>query len=253
MTARLPREAPASFEVRVLPGLDSLAEEAAREFERAASDALRARAFFRVALAGGSTPRALHGRLARKPYRSRIEWNRIRFFFGDERCVLPDQERSNYRMARETLFDPLRIPAECVFRMRGEAEPHAAAAEYARTLEREFARSRSGPRYDLVFLGLGPDGHTASLFPGTKALRERSRLVVANDVPKFREWRLTSTYRLLNAAHRVIFLVAGEEKRQPVNRIVKREPGYQKLPASGVRPRRGALLWLLDEEAGRDL
>jgi 6-phosphogluconolactonase len=253
MTAKLPREAPARFEVRVLPGLDSLAEEAAREFDYAVSEALRDRVVFRVALSGGSTPRALHARLAAKPYRTRIAWERIRFLFGDERCVPPDHERSNFRMARETLFDPLRIPSDQVFRMRGEADPPAAAAEYARTLASEFARSRSGPRFDLVLLGLGPDGHTASLFPGTKALGERVRLVVANSVPKFREWRLTSTYRLLNAARRVVFLAAGEEKRAAVNRIVKREPGWRKLPAAGIRPRDGTLLWLLDEEAGRDL
>ncbi|HYT32170.1 MAG TPA: 6-phosphogluconolactonase [Thermoanaerobaculia bacterium] len=253
MTSQLPRAAPARFEVRVLPGLDSLAEEAAREFDHAVSDALRDRVVFRVALSGGSTPRSLHERLAAKPYRTRIAWERIRFFFGDERCVPPDHERSNFRMARETLFDPLRIPSAHVFRMRGEADPPAAAAEYARTLVSEFARSRSGPRFDLVFLGLGPDGHTASLFPGTKALEERARLVVANYVPKFREWRLTSTYRLLNAARRVVFLAAGEEKREPVNKILKREPGWRKLPASGIHPQRGTLLWLLDEEAGRDL
>jgi 6-phosphogluconolactonase len=253
MTSQLPPAAPARFEVRVLLGLDSLAEEAAREFDHAVSDVLRDRVVFRVALSGGSTPRALHERLAAKPYRTRIAWDRIRFFFGDERCVPPDHDRSNFRMARETLFDPLRIPSDHVFRMRGEADPAAAAAEYARTLASQFARSRSRPRFDLVFLGLGPDGHTASLFPGTKALGERVRLVVANYVPKFREWRLTSTYRLLNAARRVVFLAAGEEKREPVNRIVKREPGWRMLPASGIHPQSGTLLWLLDEEAGRDL
>jgi len=253
MTANLPREAPARFEARVLPDLDSLAEEAAREFARAAKECLRDRALFRVALAGGSTPRVLHDRLVRKPYRSRIDWNRIRFFFGDERCVPPDHERSNYRMARETLFEPLRIPSDHVFRMRGEEEPHAAAAEYARTIASEFARSRSGVRFDLVFLGLGPDGHTASLFPGTKALGERNRPVAANYIPKFREWRLTLTYPAFNSARRMIFLAAGEEKREPASRILKRERGYRELPAARIRPRCGALLWLLDEEAGRDL
>src|SRR5262249_31509234 len=155
---QLPRAAPARFEVRVLPDLESLAEEAAREFRRAASEAMRGRAFFRVALAGGSTPRLLHEQLVRGARRSRTGLKRIRFFFGDERCVPPDHERSNYRMARETLFDPLGISPGQVFRMRGEGEPHTAASEYARTLQREFARSRSGPRFDLVLLGLGPDG-----------------------------------------------------------------------------------------------
>jgi 6-phosphogluconolactonase len=249
----LPREAPASFEARVLPGAAAVAEEAAREFARGAEECLRDRAVFRVALSGGSTPRALYERLARSPFRSRIDWDRIRFFFGDERCVPPDNERSNYRMARETLFEPLRIPLDHVFRMRGEDEPHAAAAQYAHALASEFARSRSGVRLDLVFLGLGPDGHTASLFPGTKALLERKRPVAANYVGKFREWRLTLTYPVFNAGRRVIFLAVGEEKREPVNRILKRQRGYRELPAAGIRPRRGALLWLLDEEAGRDL
>src|SRR5215467_1119629 len=153
---QLPPPAPARFEVRVLPDLESLAEEAAGEFRRAASEGMRRRSFFRVALAGGSTPRLLHEQLVRERGRFRIEWKRVRFFFGDERCVPPDNERSNYRMARETLFDPIGISADEVFRMRGEGEPHAAADEYARTLEREFARSRSGPRFDLVLLGLGP-------------------------------------------------------------------------------------------------
>ncbi len=237
--------------MRVLPDLDSLAEEGAREFARAAAEALRDRGVFRVSLSGGSTPRALHKGLARSPFRSTIDWGRIRFFFGDERCVPADDQRSNFRMTRETLFAPLRIPPDHVFRMHGEGEPREAARQYARLLQKEFAQPR--PRFDLILLGLGQDGHTASLFPGTMALAERRRLVAANYVPKLREWRLTLTYPVLNSARRVIFLAAGAEKRKAVSRIVKRQRGYRKLPAARVRPRRGTLLWLLDEEAGRDL
>lgn len=172
------------------------------------------------------------------------------FFFGDERCVPPDSDRSNYRMARETLFDPLGIEPSRVFRMHGEAPPRTAADEYADVLGGEFASGRGWPRFDLIFLGLGPDGHTASLFPKTRALEERARSVVANRVPKFREWRLTLTYPVLNAARRVIFLAAGEEKAEAATAILTRSRGWRELPAARVRPKKGSLLWLLDEEAG---
>jgi len=226
----------------VVPGKDVLAEEAAREFEAAAQTAIESGGSFRVALSGGSTPRAVHERLTRAPHRKAIDWKRVVFFFGDERCVPPDSGRSNYRMARETLFEPLGIASERIHRMRGEAPPKEAAAEYAGILGRET--------FDFVFLGLGADGHTASLFPGTRALDEKASRVAANWVPKMREWRLTLTYPVLNAARRVVFLVSGEEKRGPATAILKRKPGWRDLPASRVRPTRGSLLWLLDEEAG---
>ncbi|HKD10417.1 MAG TPA: 6-phosphogluconolactonase [Thermoanaerobaculia bacterium] len=238
-------------EVRILPGPADVAEDGAGVFVAAAKEAIGARGVFHVALSGGSTPRALHELLAREPLRRKVDWKRVRFFWGDERCVPPESERSNYRMARETLLEPLRIPAKHVFRMRGEEEPRAAAVSYEEVLAREFGAR--GPRLDLIFLGLGPDGHTLSLFPGTRALRERSRKVVANYVPKFREWRLTLTYPVVNAACRAVFLAEGVAKRDPAARILRRKPGYRELPASGIRPRDGQLLWLLDQEAGRDL
>jgi 6-phosphogluconolactonase len=236
-----------------VPGTEALAEEAARQFESAAKAAIESGGTFRVALSGGSTPRAVHERLTRPPFRKGIDWARIRFFFGDERCVPPDSDRSNYRMARETLFDPLRISPEKVFRMKGEAPPRAAAAEYERVIVGELAARRGRPCFDFIFLGLGPDGHTASLFPGTRALAEGASFVAANWIPKTREWRLTATYPLLNAAQRVVFLAAGPEKRNPATTILKRKPGWRELPASGVRPRNGTVLWLLDEEAGGNL
>jgi 6-phosphogluconolactonase len=251
---RLPPEGPASFEARVVPGKDALAEEAAREFEAAARTALQGDGEgggpFRVALSGGSTPRAVHERLTRTPHRKGIDWKRVIFFFGDERCVPPDSDRSNYRMARETLFEPLGISEERIHRMRGEAPPKEAAAEYAGILERELPVERGVPTFDLIFLGLGPDGHTASLFPKTRALEEKGRPVAANRVPQMGEWRLTVTYPVLNAARRVVFLVSGGEKAGPATTILKRRPGWRDLPASRVRPTRGSLLWLLDEEAG---
>ena len=237
----------------MLPGGDALAEEAARQFETAARTAIESGGTFRVALSGGSTPRAVHDRLTRAPHRRGIDWGRVHFFFGDERCVPPDSDRSNYRMARETLFEPLRIRPDRIFRMKGEAPPKEAAAEYARLLEAELRRERGWPSFDFVFLGLGTDGHTASLFPGTRALEEKTAPATANWVPKLREWRLTATYPLLNAARRVVFLVAGDEKRAAASTILKRRPGWRELPAARVRPRRGTVLWLLDEEAGGNL
>jgi 6-phosphogluconolactonase len=240
-----------SFEIHVVPDAAALAEAGALEFARAASDALEDRGIFRMILAGGSTPRALYARLTRGPFRRSIRWDRVRFFFGDERCVPPDHERSNYRMAREALFDPLKIPAAHVLRMKGEADPARAARDYEVAIRRRFAGRP--PRFDLTLLGLGEDGHTASLFPGTAALAERRRLVAANDVPKFSEWRLTLTFRALNAARRVVFLVSGREKASAAAKILKKERGYRDLPAAGVSPSRGTLLWLLDEAAASKL
>ncbi len=156
-------------------------------------------------------------------------------------------------MAKETLFEPLGIRAGRVFRMKGEAPPKEAAAEYGHVLEGELAGVRGRPAFDFVFLGLGMDGHTASLFPGTRALEEKNQPVSANWVATLREWRLTATYPLLNAARRVVFLVVGAEKRDPATTILKRLPGWRDLPAARVRPRRGTALWLLDEEAGGGL
>lgn len=247
----LPDAAPAPFEIAVLPDVSALAEAAARQFALAARDAIADRGVFRVALSGGSTPGLLYGRLTRPLYRRSIPWERTRFFWGDERCVGPDDARSNYRLAREKLLDPLKIPAERIFRIKGEEPPAAAAAQYEETLRRQF-RGRPA-RLDLVLLGLGADGHTASLFPGSPALAENRRLVAPNPVARLSEWRVTLTYRAVNAARRVLFLVSGEEKSAPAERILKKRPGYEKLPASGVSPRRGSLLWLLDEAAASRL
>jgi 6-phosphogluconolactonase len=251
LPTQLPDPAPASFEISVLPNAKALAEAGAREFARAADDALSDRGVFRVALAGGSTPRGLYRRLTQAPYRRAIRWDRIRFFWGDERCVPPEHESSNYRMARETLLQPLRIPASQVFRMRGEQQPEQAARSYEEVLRREFRRRPV--KLDLVLLGLGGDGHTASLFPGTAALAEERRLAAANFVPKLSQWRLTLTYPAINATRRIVFLVSGAEKAAPSAKILKKQRGWQDLPASNIASRRGTLLWLLDEAAASKL
>lgn len=246
-----PDSAPASFEIHVLPDAKALAEGGTREFASAASAAIDDRGIFRVALAGGSTPRALYRKLARPPRRRSIRWSRVRFFWGDERCVPPDDEKSNYRMALETLLRPLGIPARQVFRMKGEQGSAQAARAYEETLRGQF-RGRPA-RFDLVLLGLGKDGHTASLFPGTAALAQDSRLVVANFVPGLSQWRITLTYPAINSARRVVFLVSGAEKAVAAAKILQKQRSHKDMPASGIAPSRGTLLWLLDEAAASKL
>lgn len=250
----LPPEAPPKFEVRVVPNLASLADVAATEFAGAAGEAIADRGRFTVALSGGSTPRAFHQRLTRKPHRSGIPWKKVLFFWGDERCVPPADERSNYRMAKETLLDPLQIPPANVFRMEGERKPaSAAAAAYEAILREQLADAGRFPRLDLALLGIGSDGHTASLFPGMPALAEKRKWAISTHMPGAPERRITLTYPVFNAARRVLFLVSGQDKSGPVSKIVKKEPGYRSLPASGIRPGRGSLLWLLDEAAASRL
>jgi len=251
---RLPDKAPPNFEVRVVPDLTALAEAAAKEFASAARDAIDNRGRFTVALAGGSTPRALHQRLTRQPYRKEIDWKRVLFFWGDERCVPPTHERSNYRMARETLLDPLKIADANVFRMDAEREPpRAAAAAYEAVLRAQFSDAKRFPRLDFALMGIGSDGHTASLFPASPALAEKRKWAVSTPAPDGKERRITLTYPVFNATRRVVFLVSGQDKSGPVSKIVKKERGYRKLPASGIQPLRGSQLWLLDESAASKL
>ena len=249
---RLPEEGPSNFEVRVLPDADEAARAAALEIFHAAADAIGNRGVFRIALSGGTTPVRLFRLLAVPPFRERAEWSRTRFFFVDERCVPPEDPRSNYRLAKEHLLDPLGVPAERVFRMHGEDEPCRAAAEYQSILEEEFGGQDSVPRFDFVLLGLGTDGHTASLFPGTRVVEESGRWVAENEVAKLGEWRLTLTLPVLNASRWDVFLVTGAEKSGVVAKAVRRESSRE-LPASFVRPDRGSLIWILDEAAAAGL
>ena len=247
----LPRPSPSRFEIRVLPNPEEVARAGAAELVDAARDAMSNRGIFRVALSGGSTPRALFQTLASRPFRGRIDWNKSRVFFVDERCVPPTDERSNYRMAKAHLLGPLRIPEANVFRMPGEHEPRRAAREYERVLSKEFGGRT--PRFDFVLLGVGADGHTASLFPGTRTLAERAKAVSAAHVARLREWRITLTLPVLNAGRRVVFLAVGEEKRTAVAAILRRKRGSAALPASLVKPKRGSLVWILDAAAAADL
>ena len=223
---------------------EAVADAAAKRFLDTANRAVEKLDHFVVALAGGSTPRLLYQRLTESPYRERVPWDKTFFVFGDERCVGPDDESSNYRMAKETLFDPLEIPGHRVLRMKGEEIPADAARRYAVRLGDLFL-TRPAPSFDLVLLGIGTDGHTASLFPETEALDETERWVVANHVPALDSWRLTLTFPILNKAKRVIFLATGESKARIIAEAFGGVEHAEPYPCERVTPlhvRREALV-----------
>ncbi|MFL5805663.1 MAG: 6-phosphogluconolactonase [Roseiflexaceae bacterium] len=238
-------------ELVVLPDLAALAEAAARRFVALAGAAIERHGRFRVALSGGSTPRALHERLARA-HRDAVDWGRVEIFWGDERFVPPDDPESCYRMARETLLDHVPVPAANIYPMPTiGSTPEAAARAYAETLAAVFGAET--PRFDLIFLGMGPDGHTASLFPGhPEVVAPSGALVVAvHGAPKPPPTRLTCTYRVLNGAANVIFLVAGADKAATLRAVLRGPQDVARLPAQGVRPTNGALAWLADAAAAK--
>lgn len=206
---------------------------------------------FAVALAGGATPRSLYALLATSAYRERVPWASTHLFFGDERCVPPDHPESNFRMVKETLLDHVPVPGGHVHRMRGEdPAPERAAAAYESELRQFFAAAGDElPRFDLILLGLGADGHTVSLFPGALALGERRRLVVSSVVEGLVAPRLTLTLPVLNAAAKVVFLVAGSAKARALAAVVRGAGPGDPLPAALVRPDRGGLLYLADRAA----
>ena len=234
--------------VNVYESPEELAEAAAREFASRAAEAIRDRGRFAVVLAGGSTPKTTYEILARD-YADQIDWANVHVFFGDERAVPPDHGDSNYRMARETLLD--HVPVGSVHRMQGELPPDEAAEAYEQDLL-DFFGSEGLPRFDLILLGTGPDGHTASLFPETSALEVHDRWVVANPVLKLDTTRITLTVPVLNAARAVCFLVAGESKARPVAEILEGNPEPREYPASLIQPQDG-LVWMLDRPAASGL
>jgi 6-phosphogluconolactonase len=208
-----------------------------------ARNAIMDRNEFRIALSGGNTPAPVYARIAGEG--RNLPWDQIRFTFSDERCVPPDDSQSNFRMARENLFVPAAVPEKSIMRMRGEIDPQIAAKEYEDQLN-AIATARGQPIYqhDLILLGLGDDGHTASLFPGTAALDETTRHIVANFVPKLNAWRLTFTFPFINRARRILFLVGASKNPQLIERVLA---GDRQFPAARVNPVAGELTWIIGE------
>lgn len=241
---------PAKPGIRILKTAADLFEAAAAEFAAQASAAVRANGKFTVALSGGSTPRTLYSLLATKPG---IPWDKICFFWGDERHVPPDHSESNYRMANEALLSKVPARPQNIFRIHSEEKDASVAAlQYEQTLK-DFFHLPPGqfPRFDLILLGVGPDGHTASLFPGTSALSETQHLVVSNWVPKFNTHRITFTFPVLNAGACVIFVSSGADKAAILHEVL--ENSSADLPSQKVRPANGKLIWLVDVAAASSL
>ena len=245
--------------VEVAADRAALMEAGASAFVAAAEIAIRARGRFLTALSGGSTPRALFELLATERVAASIDWGRIHVCWGDERAVPPAADASNYRMAREALLDHVPIPASQVHRIRGEDPPMVAAAAYEQTLRTLFAtpagppRPVAGARFDLVLLGMGDNGHTASLFPGLQAVREAERWVVAESVAEVGMWRITLTPVVLNDAAEVLFLVSGGDKASMLHRVLDGPVRPDTYPAQIVAPHHGRLRWLVDAEAAAAL
>lgn len=232
--------------------LHSTAQAAAARWAELAREAIRERGAFHVALAGGSTPRALYEALAREPWRDQINWRATFIWFGDERCVPPTHPDSNYRMAQETLLALVDCPSTQIQRMEGERDPHAAARDYQRLLETRLPREELPdlpPHLDLVLLGLGSDGHIASLFPNTAILNQQIALTDAVFVPKLSAWRISLTYPLIAAARQVMMLVTGASKADIVTAVL--HGAAQELPATRLRSR-SAIEWYLDRAAAAD-
>jgi 6-phosphogluconolactonase len=244
--------------IQSYPTPEALADAVARHIVACAADAISSTGRFTLALAGGSTPRAAYSRLATGDLRLELDWQRTHVFWGDERCVPPDDLRSNYRMAKEALLDRVPIPPEQIHRIRGEDEPQEAAADYEDELRSllRMTPSSAAPRMtgpDLVLLGLGEDGHTASLFPGQPAVHEAEYWVMAVPAPTGDMWRITLTPTVLNLARNVTFVVSGASKSQRLAQVLEGPFAPDLLPAQAIRPSHGRLTWMVDEAAAARL
>ena len=245
--------------ISVIADAAALAAAAAERFVVAADHAIADRGRFIVALSGGSTPRRTFELLAREPFASRVNWSRVHVVWGDERCVPPTSAESNYRMARESLLDHVPIPLENVHRMHGEDDPERAAASYEMTLRTLFQTlngppsAEPGRNIDLALLGLGDNGHTASIFPGSAIVDEQARWVLSEYVSAVSMWRITMTAPLLNASTEILCLVSGRTKASILRQVLEGPRNPRELPAQLIAPTLGRTEWLVDRAAASDL
>lgn len=247
---------PVAPDIRIAHDGPEWAHEAAALVHAVSEEAIASHGRFLMVLSGGSTPKTLYQTLASREWKERFNWSRIFFLFGDERCVPPDHPQSNFAMAQTALFQPLGIPPDHIYRMKGELpDTRTAAQDYEKTLRRlTQCRATDIPRLDLILLGLGEDGHTASLFPGTDALEERTRAITVGTAPTGITSRLTVTLGVLNRAIVVLFLVSGSGKAPIVRAILEpRSETDRAFPSSLVAPTDGRLIWMLDRSAAAQL
>lgn len=240
--------------VQVYPDSEALSHAAARFWVEAAAEAIVARGAFLAALSGGSTPQRLYQLLATTEYARQVDWDKVYLFFTDERAVAQDHEDSNYRMVQQALLDHVPLPARQIHAMNAAPEHLAQGVrEYQAWLDTQVPKSMNGfPQFDLIFLGMGEDGHTASLFPGTQALQEQQAWVVANEVKQLAAWRMTLTYPVLNHARNVLFLVSGKAKAKLVAEVLQGHGQSLHYPVQAVQPL-GDLFWFLDRDAASEL
>jgi 6-phosphogluconolactonase len=240
-------------EVHVFPDLDTLSHAAAEMLVERSRQALTNRGRFLIALSGGGTPSRLYGLLPHLPYRDQISWRGVHVFWGDERCVAPDDPQSNYGQARATFLGQVPVPAENIHRVKGELPPEEAAEDYAVVLERYADAPLTWPRFDVVLLGMGEDGHTASLFPGSEVETSKPTLAVSGHYQGRPAWRVTLTPPVINAAASVVFLAAGSAKAQTLAKVLHGQYQPKQLPAQRIQPSDGDLIWLVDNEAAEGL
>ncbi|HLQ30999.1 MAG TPA: 6-phosphogluconolactonase [Ktedonobacteraceae bacterium] len=241
------------MQIAIFPDTNTLSQQAAQYIVRLASEAIVTRGRFTIALSGGSTPKILYGLLGTEPYRGQINWASVEIFWSDERCVPPDSADSNYALAQEVLLSKIPIPANQVHRMPADQpDREAASREYTSEMQRTFG-TNGIPSFDLLQLGMGPEGHTASLFPHQESLHEQQRLVMPVIVPKPPPPRLTFTPPLLNAARHVLFLVTGSEKAEAIQAVLEGPDQPEEYPAQIVRPPNGEVVWMLDTGAAAKL
>lgn len=239
-------------EYRIYDGLDALSQAAAEHFLEVAKSAVSTRGKARIAISGGNTPKRTFQSLANpaEPFLAAMPWGKIELYWVDERGVPPDNADSNYRMTRESLLEKVPLKPEQIFRIEGELEPEVAAARYESTIRGQFRlEGAEAPRFDVLALGMGDDGHTASLFPHTEALHELARVAVANYVPQKKTWRVTLTWPVIVEAQDIFFLIGGKDKAEPLREVFLGKYDPETYPSQLIQPKNGKLLLLLDKDA----
>jgi 6-phosphogluconolactonase len=247
---------PVTINYQIAPTPAAVAQAAAQLFTSAAIKAVKARGLARIAISGGTTPKAMFALLAdpTQPFIKQVPWDKIDLYWVDERCVPPDHADSNYRMTSDALLSKVPLPTERIHRMEGELEPEVAAARYESTIRNSFKlEGAETPTFDLILLGMGDDGHTASLFPHTEALNDMTHIVVANHVPQKDTWRITLTWPVINQGREVVFLIEGAAKAQILHDVLLGPYQPDTYPSQIIRPASGQLTLLLDSAAASKL
>jgi 6-phosphogluconolactonase len=239
------------MKIQVFKDAEAVSQAAAGRFVQLAKQAIASQDYFTVALSGGSTPKRVHELLAQAPYRDEVDWKKVHVFWGDERCVPLSDPQSNAKMAFDTLLNHVPIPREQIYIMVGDIDPAESAAQYEALLKKQFPDRV--PVFDLIFLGMGDDGHTASLFPGTQALQEKAHWVKENWVEKLNTYRITLTAPVINQADAILFLVAGAGKAQVLHEVLEGPHHPELLPSQLIRPSNSEAVWLIDEAAAAQL